>query len=187
MASEKEECIEILNHLRSDDQRLRNRGYTQLRTSFGTYLMGVVKRTIKPYKELDADILFDEAIEKISLKVAGFQLEDAQKLKSWLSTVVRNHCIDAIRKEESRRKKAERASRQSAVSESEDVYAFLIELGADRLLRKLKSDAQRQCLYCKYINKMKYKEIADKMNLPVNTVRSHIRRGKLNLKKILEQ
>lgn len=187
MSAEKEVNKEILNHLQSLSQREQNSGYTLLRATYGAYLLGVVKNTIRPYKELDGDILFDEALEKISAKVKGFNIEDASKLKSWLSTVVRNHCIDAIRKEESRRKKANKINRRSAEPESEDVYAFLIELGADRLLMKLKSEAQRQCLFHKYVNKMKYQEIAEKMKLPVNTVRSHIRRGKQNLKKILEQ
>jgi RNA polymerase sigma-70 factor (ECF subfamily) len=177
---------EILVKLNSNNERDTNDGYSLLRKTYSAYLFGVIKNTIRHYKELDGTMLFDEALEKISVKSRGFQLQDASKLKTWLSTVVRNHCIDAIRKEESRRRKAQRASVQNSGNESDDEYAFVIELGADRLLRKLKSEHQRRCLFLKYVNKMKYQEIADKLELPINTVRSHIRRGKQNLKKILE-
>ncbi len=187
MPSDKAVNAQILVKLHAQNQRAKNEGYVLLRKTHGAYLLGIIKKTIKQYKDLDGDILFDESLEKISNKIIVFDPNDAAKLKTWLSTVVRNHCIDAIRKEESKRRHAERAAQQSSVPESEDEYAFLIELGADRLLRKLKSDAQRECLFLKYVNKMKYQEIADKMGMPVNTVRSHIRRGKQNLKKLLEQ
>lgn len=178
---------QILEQLRSDSDRGRNVGYVLLRKNYGPYLMGVIKKTIRSYKELDGAMLFDESLEKISEKSPAFNVEDAGKLKTWLTTVVRNHCIDAIRKEESKQRKAERAARMPQVeSDSEDGFSFLKGVDADQLLSNLKSEAQRKCLYYKFVNRMKYKEISEKMHLPINTVRSHIRRGKAQLKKVLK-
>ncbi len=46
-------------------------------------------------------------------------------------------------------------------------------------------DAQRLALTLHYFEDMRYEDIADVMGVPLNTVKSHIRRGKARLAELL--
>ncbi len=47
-------------------------------------------------------------------------------------------------------------------------------------------DQMRLCLYLYHYHEMKYREIADTMQLEINTVKSHLHQGRLKLKQLLD-
>lgn len=186
MAKEQPSDNEILANLQSEIERKSSLGYVQLRQTYQGFLKSIIQKTVKAYNALDADILFDEVVEKLSAKAKTFDTKDVLKFKNWLATVARNHCIDAIRSYTSEQRKKQRAAERINKDSEQAVPDFLQnDIDLEKLLGQLKSLNQREALYLQYISRMKYNEIAVKMNLPVNTVRSHIRRGKAKLKKLL--
>lgn len=187
MADQHTTDSEILTNLQSEKERLSSLGYMQLRQTYRAYVKSIIGQTVKSYNALDADILFDEVLEKLSAKAKLFDASDVSKFKNWIATVSRNHCIDAIRSFASEQKKKQRAADRVIKDAEQTVPDFMqSDIDLEKLLGQLKSGSQREALFLHYVSRMKYHEIALKMKLPINTVRSHIRRGKAQLKKILD-
>lgn len=185
--AEADRDLDLLQLFQSDKASDNAKAYTLFIDRYKKYLKKIVQRNSSSYKNLDVDILLDESIEKIIKNSQTFDLKDAVKYKSWVSVIARNHSIDAIRKQQSKTKKAERINYLlKKQDEVKDEFFGFDDQDFKSLIAKLKSKKQREVLYLKYVNKLKYKEIAIKMVLPINTVRSHIRRGKANLKKVLK-
>lgn len=173
----------LLLLLQSATNSERAKAYHLFLEKYKSYLAKIIQRNTATYKNIDADFLLDESIEKIIENAKNFKIEDANKFKSWISIIARNHCIDAIRKQQAKQRKDKRAAAKQGTTEKDD-YGLADE-DFKSILKKIESEAQRQALFLKFVNKLKYQEIAKKMDLPINTVRSHIRRGKQNLKKVL--
>jgi len=115
---------------------------------------------------------------------------DVANFKSWLYSVVANHCRMALR----RRKGA-----PTTVEASDELLdAVLASAPApheddegERLLQTLAAalgrlvDGQRRCLELFYLQGHSYAEVARRSGYSLNEVKSHIQNGKRNLRKIL--
>jgi len=66
----------------------------------------------------------------------------------------------------------------------EEIEKNEISRRVQKALKKL-PEKYRLCLYLYYFEDLKYEEIADNLEIPINTVRTHIKRGKEGLKKYL--
>lgn len=79
------------------------------------------------------------------------------------------------------------------VSDGTDLDSFIIKKeikniisNLDKIILKLNlKDEDKNILYDRYICKMKYKDLAKKYNLNLNTLKSKIRNGRLKLKKYI--
>lgn len=108
--------------------------------------------------------------------------------KPWLFMMARNHCLLVIEK---RQKQLTEAFDEKTMSESVDFFFYeaLYEKEAlyDRLnvaIDALKPE-QQQCVIMHYLKGKSYQEIADKLGMPLKTVKSHLQNGRLNLRKQL--
>lgn len=113
------------------------------------------------------------------------RIDISRKFSSYFYAILKNEAISALRK----------IKREVNLSEIE----YKIESGEDLLekihiketrvqieaaLGKLKAE-YREVLKLYYFNDLSYSEIASKMKLPLNTVRTNLKRGKKELKKVL--
>lgn len=115
---------------------------------------------------------------------------DPDCLRPWLLRVTRNACIDKLRRRQTRRKTmtvdtddvadapgtVPSPDTQAAASDvREHVHAAL-----DRI-----SEPYRQVVELRELQQLKYKEIAEALDMPLNTVKVYIHRGRKKLRRQL--
>ncbi len=107
--------------------------------------------------------------------------------RTWLYTIVRNRALNILRSE-SRTDLVGDDARFDRASEDDDPEQVVMKLGeATRLRRCLDTlePARRQAIVLAYANGLSHGELAGRLNLPLGTIKSWIRRGMLSLKECL--
>lgn len=115
---------------------------------------------------------------------------DGDRVLGWLLRVARNTCIDAWRKRRTRQgvfdSDTERVERASADARSpeRDARASLFR---DRLEAALDSldEPYRSIVVFRELHEYKYNEIADALDLPLNTVKVYLHRARKTLRQEL--
>ena len=136
-----------------------------------------------------------ERAEDAGAEIWGVLLEKLPKhevsnFKSWLHTLVRNHCLMQLRRE----KRDPLANTTASIMQSD----ALLHLGDEpteqdadtrplhHCIKQLKEE-QRRCIHLFYLQEgQTYQTIAEELNLTVGRVRSHLQNGRRNLKICLE-
>lgn len=132
-----------------------------------------------------------QVFEKLFLDLKRHQITN---FKSWLHTVLKNHCLHIIR---------DNAYKLTKEKEAVDSYENLVENqfnlyqdndnGFDEKIDNLEmelcnlSHEQRSCIELFYLKDKCYQEVAEITGYTMNQVKSHIQNGKRNLKLSLEQ
>lgn len=107
---------------------------------------------------------------------------------SYLLILTRSRCLDRLR---SRNRERSRYSREIPLAEIEDDETSSRDLELDDLGTMVKSAvaqlprAQQEAIELAFFDGMTHREIAAKLNAPLGSVKSHIRRGLLKLKSLV--
>ncbi len=131
----------------------------------------------------------EEALQEVFIRVwqkARQQVSNAIPAEAWLVTVARNHCIDRLRVRKPGSVPIEDAfdladdapgPEKMAVKRSEAgrIDACMEELEAERA----------EAVKAAYIDGLSYQELAEKYNVPLNTMRTWLRRSLLKLRECL--
>ncbi len=150
-------------------------------------LFGVILRLLR--NRTDAEDALQDVYVKIWHQADKYAVSDASVM-SWLITVARNHAIDRLRQGKSQRQ-------QDSLEETGDITDDRVnpEMSAvagserrriDECFERLdaqKSKAVREA----YLEGYSYKELADKNKVPLNTMRTWLRRSLMKLKECLEE
>jgi RNA polymerase sigma-70 factor (ECF subfamily) len=143
----------------------------------------------------DAADMTQEAFVKLLRALHTYRFET--KLTTWLYRLTTNVCVDGLRRRgrpvdslelalEEGGEAREPADQDAAAEPGLDVErreaADELRAALDRL-----PVAQRLALTLYYFEDARYEDVAATMNLPLNTVKSHIRRGKARLAEILRE
>jgi RNA polymerase sigma-70 factor (ECF subfamily) len=109
-------------------------------------------------------------------------------VKSWLYSVVKNECLQEIRKQN---RKIFSENDEVPDMESDNDWHLIGEENSSSLevmvlvhMEKL-SEGQKKCIQLFYLKRLSYKEIEAQTGLPYNTVKSHIQNGLRKLRLIL--
>jgi RNA polymerase sigma-70 factor (ECF subfamily) len=165
---------------------LKDRGaFDQLYRATSAKLFGVCLRILNDRGE--AEEALQEVFVKIWTKADRFAVSDLSPI-SWLVAVARNHAIDRIRARRQATAEIDDAVEIAdpapspealAVSggERERIFSCLDELEQDR------ASAVRGA----YINGDSYAELAERYGVPLNTMRTWLRRSLLKLRECLER
>lgn len=127
-------------------------------------------------------------------------LQEVSRFRSWLYTITVNYCREEIRKRKSNRSSSLHDLRPG---ESEESYRWEVSSSrnenperqlrhselSDLLQQCLKelSDEQREVVIMKEYEGLKFREIAEALNISENTVKSRMYYGLEGLKRILEK
>lgn len=117
---------------------------------------------------------------------------DIRTFRTWLYVLVKNHCLMALRTQKTRRERMKTWESEQPFMESEpelhplDREDETMEAALKACIEQLKTE-QRQCIRLFYYEKMCYREISEKLQLPEKKVKSHLQNGKRNLKICLEE
>ncbi len=119
------------------------------------------------------------------------------KFTTWLYRLVTNICLDGLRRkgrpvdsldvrEDDEQALGDLLADSDRWAQPEDRSEWRESAGEVREALARLPEAQRLALTLHYFEEMRYEEIADVMGLPLNTVKSHIRRGKERLGVLLQ-
>lgn len=148
-------------------------------------LFGVCLRVLSDRAE--AEEALQEVFVKIWTKADRFVVSELSPI-SWLVAIARNHAIDRIRA---------RGQRTAAIDEAAELAderpgpeaQVVAEGERDRLgacLEELEAD-RAAAVRGAYLNGDSYAELAERFSVPVNTMRTWLRRSLMKLKECLER
>ncbi len=161
-------------------------GKADISILYNRYARLVYGSCLKHFKnKADADDAVSEIFSLISKKL---KTHEVKSFKSWLYTVTRNYCIEILRKNNRQRDK---------ISTAESMYSETIfhpdNVEDEQMIYKLSKcmealpPKQKQSIDLFYYQKMGYKEIAQRLDISWDKVRSFIQNGRRNLKNCIEK
>ncbi len=147
------------------------------------------------YRFLGDRFLADDLVSEIFLRIYKYlkSYNVTQRFRPWAFKVATNTCLTF--KVKNSKLKVQNYNSKLKVGEGEDQTTLMetisdakVDLAAEvernevarrvqKALQKL-PEKYRLALYLYYFEDLKYEEVAADLNLPINTIRTHIRRGK---------
>ena len=132
----------------------------------------------------DIDAVKDISQDSWVAIVKGIRsLEDPSHFQNWVYQIVRNKCVDWIRK-----RKSERTFKEAYLANFDDKVEVLSSelIDSIRLLIRQLSNDYRTVLTLFYLEEMGVQEIARRLSIPEGTVKSRLYHARKMLKKALE-
>ena len=125
----------------------------------------------------DSEDLTQEIFVKVFFKISSFDSSKAS-FKPWLFTITKNSIYNKLKEKKMVRLTYDVEDTNNVVGDNDDI----VQTGLNKLDKKY-----RLVLIMYYIEGFKYKEISEILKLPINTVKTRIKRGKLLLKNELKE
>ncbi len=160
--------------------------FEQLYKLTSSQLFGTLKRILK------ADALAEEALQDTYVKIwnhAERYESEKSAPRTWLVSIARNHAIDLLRKRRSR--EDVELNLDSASMDAMPDYEQPIDQQhessqlLDLCLQQL-SEPARECVVRAYCEGFSQEELSERLQRPIGTVKSWIRRSLISLKECLD-
>lgn len=105
---------------------------------------------------------------------------------SWILTLAHRRAVDAVRREQSARDRADTVGRQEdAARPFDDVSEAVTMADEHSQIRKALdalTDLQRQAIELAYFQGMTYREVAENLGVPLGTIKTRMRDGMIRLR-----
>lgn len=171
-------------HLIAATARADRDGFRALYAATSGKLMGVCLRILRDRSE--AEDAVQEVFTRVWLNARRYDAARARGM-TWLIAIARNHAIDRLR---ARPAVADADDAVSGIADrSPGPEAQVVARGEARriadcfdLLEPARADALRGA----YLGGLSYEELSQRHEVPLNTMRSWLRRGLMKLKECLE-
>jgi len=165
---------------------LRDRAaFTRLYDLTSAKLFAIALRILRD--KGDADEALQEVYIKVWRRAERYQPEQGSPM-TWLAAIARNHAIDLIRARKPEASSIEEAFDLAAESAGPEEDAINASEGRriDRCMQTLESD-KAEAVRRAYVEGLSYQELADTYKVPLNTMRTWLRRSLIKLRECLEQ
>ena len=160
----------------------------ELYTGYMHLVYGVCLKYLK-YREESKDAVM-QIFEKLITEIPRHEIDN---FRSWLHVVTKNYCLMQLRSQKSENEKRETWLNDPTVFMENDPSLHPLddneqipEKALEDCIERLK-DEQKKCIRLFYFENRCYTEIAEKLDLDENKVKSHLQNGKRNLKICLEE
>lgn len=182
---ERQDDLDLIRNFRAGDKNCLGELFRRyLSQSYGVAL----KYLRDPMEAEDAVMQVFEKLHKDLLH------HEVHNFKSWLHSVVRNHCLMELRKKKGLFSvPLDHAENNPQFVERDPERHHREGLEKEGQLRELEqgilllNSEQRTCIDLFYIQQLSYKDISEKTGLTLLQIKSHIQNGKRNLKIFLEK
>jgi RNA polymerase sigma factor (sigma-70 family) len=135
--------------------------------------------------EQDALDVSQEALIRIYTKINSY--EEKAQFKTWVQRIVTNICIDKFRKTKPTVSVEEHEMIFSSETNVEhEVISTYIAPDIQAAIEKL-PEQHRTVVILRYVEDFSYNEIAESLNLPINTVKSYLFRARKQLQNLLQE
>jgi len=172
---------QIIEHYKKDAQKLF---VGELYKRYTKFVFFVSMKYLK--NEARSKDAVMEVFEKLFTDLLKHEI---QKFKPWLHTVVRNHCLIILRKDQSilNKDKKFQAEQNLFVENNEEEHLLNesdFEQKEENLTKALNDlkDEQKECVELFYLQDKSYNEIAEITGYSIKKIKSYIQNGKRNLK-----
>jgi len=160
----------------------------ELFTRYSSFVLAVSMKYLKD-EEKSKDAVMD-IFEKLTIDL---KTQELQYFKSWLFSVVRNHCLMILRSDKSKQahwqqiqKEQEFYMENSANMHQNNEEKHINKSNVvEKAVESLKDD-QKKCIKLFFYEEKSYQEIVDITGLNMKEVKSHLQNGKRNLQNLLE-
>ncbi|MDF2722705.1 MAG: DNA-directed polymerase subunit sigma [Paenibacillus sp.] len=134
--------------------------------------------------EQDAKDAAQEALIRIYTKINTYEVK--AQFKTWVQRIVTNICIDKFRRTKATVSIEEHNMVFSASSNVEDLIMSGIAAKDIQEAIALLPEHHRTVVVLRYLQDFSYNEIADSLDLPLNTVKSYLYRARQQLQSLLQ-
>ncbi|MEX2204333.1 MAG: sigma-70 family RNA polymerase sigma factor [Actinomycetota bacterium] len=137
-----------------------------------------------------AEEIVQEAFLAAWRNAEGYR-EGRGSVRSWLMTMVHHRAVDAVRREESQRRRAEDAQASDVLAVEDPADAVVAQLGLPeerRAVRAALADLpaeQRQVIELMYFDGLSQSKVSERLGLPLGTVKSRTLLGMRRLRSAL--
>jgi len=163
-------------------QEKKQKGIDLLYKNYGNYLFGIISKIVPRYDY--AEIVLQDTFLKVWNNINKF---DNQKgiFKTWIVSIARNTSIDKLRSKHYRHSQRF-LNLENIPNEKEAVLhnTLLDDIDIQNSLLKL-DNKYSEIIELKYFEGYTIKETAEILNLPLGTVKSRIRKGYLEMRKLI--
>jgi len=165
---------------------LRDRGaFGDLYKATSGKLFGVCLRILKDRGQ--SEDALQEVFVKIWLNAENYRSGQYSPM-SWLITIARNHAIDRWRAKRTLAEGLDAAEQieDTAANPEQSAIQTSVARQIDRCLAELESDRAR-AVQAAYVEGFSYKELAERHGVPLNTMRTWLRRSLIQLRECLQR
>ena len=174
-----DEISKLISHIALGDRQ----AFRALYAATSAKLFGVCLRVLK--NRTDAEDVLQESYVKIWHNAGKYQVSGYSPI-TWLVTIARNQAIDRLR---ARRPESLELDEADTIADtSATPEQMVVQSGEAKRLRacldKL-SPGRAEAVKAAYMEGYSYQELADRLEQPINTVRTWLRRSLISLKECL--
>lgn len=159
--------------------------FTELWDTYIESLRAYIKGTMKVMDDFYVDDICSKSFEKAFRQIASYDPSKSQFL-TWLRTIAHNTALDIIDAETRANKRY--VALESDFSDDIDtpLESIIKDEDEESLQRYIDGlpDLYREIARMRLIDGLQYKEIADELDMEMNTVRTRIRRAKAMIDKM---
>ncbi|SMD04329.1 sigma-70 family RNA polymerase sigma factor [Rhizobium sp. RU36D] len=160
-------------------------GFAALYKIASPKLFGICLRILKDRTE--AEDALQEVFVRIWNRADSFAAAGNSGI-AWICAITRHHCIDRLRVRQPVGAELDEAEELPALEINPEQNAILVSEGKriDSCMEQLESD-RAQAVRFAYVEGVSYQELADRFDVPLNTMRTWLRRSLLKLRECLDQ
>jgi RNA polymerase sigma factor (sigma-70 family) len=168
---------------RADEEAFR-----ELFRRYSPTAMALARRVVR--QPFIAEEIVQEAFFAAWRNAEGYN-EGRGSVRSWLMTMVHHRAVDAVRREESQRRRAEDAQAGDVLAVEDPADAVVAQLGLPeerRAVRVALGDLpaeQRQVIELMYFDGLSQSKVSEQLGLPLGTVKSRTLLGMRRLRSSL--
>jgi RNA polymerase sigma-70 factor (ECF subfamily) len=151
---------------------------------FSSFVHGLALRVIGDARA--AEDITQDVFVCVWEKPAAFE-PGRGSLRTWLATLAHRRAVDYVRREEARRRRAQRDANRSATTPDVEEMAIAL-VTAERVRTALDTlpDEQRQAIHLAYFGGKTYRQVAEVLGIPEGTAKSRLRLGLRRIAMALE-
>ncbi len=142
------------------------------------------------YRILRDEALAEDAVQEAFLGLwrgAGSFVPERAKASTWILTLVHRRAVDLVRREERRRTEPLEGVPEPAGGSAEDEAWLGFERERVQTALRQLPDQQREAIELAYYGGFTQAELADRLGLPLGTIKSRMFAGLARLRELLEE
>ncbi len=175
---------DLLRRIGSADEE----AFRELFRRYSPNALALARRVVR--QPFIAEEIVQEAFLAAWRNAEGYR-EGRGSVRSWLMTMVHHRAVDAVRREESQRRRAEDAQASDVLAVEDPADAVVAQLGLPeerRAVRAALADLpaeQRQVIELMYFDGLSQSKVSERLRLPLGTVKSRTLLGMRRLRSAL--
>lgn len=186
MAADLEEARDrdLLRRIGSADEE----AFRELFRRYSPNALALARRVVR--QPFIAEEIVQEAFLAAWRNAEGYR-ERRGSVRSWLMTMVHHRAVDAVRREESQRRRAEDAQASDVLAVEDPADAVVAQLGLPEERRAVRAALgelpaeQRQVIELMYFDGLSQSKVSERLGLPLGTVKSRTLLGMRRLRSSL--